>query len=298
MIRIKFFNLINNSCFLSKFGVLMGAFLAPILVIVVLNVIIFICVVIVVIRHARDKAARTKRPISNKSILRLMISMSGVLFLFGITWVFFVLTFSVAGLRETFQLLFTVFNSLQGFFVFAFILFTEGFSYWKTFLTCETCKSKIVQSSLEKKQCNTDPLATAPPTEDRRNDSEVSQINLTDKSHTNNVQMDSTKESFNSKKDSDFQLSTGVATSSTKTVNNRPSSEHQNINIVYQSNRYDTTGSQEQQLKKNKSNVNPIPLKVVVRRYSTKMQKRHHVEEVETNIESSDSDTDESAAAE
>ena len=275
----------------------MGAFLAPILVIVILNVIIFICVIIVVIRHARDKAARTKRPISNKSILRLMISMSGVLFLFGITWVFFVLTFSVAGLRETFQLLFTIFNSLQGFFVFAFILFTEGFSYWKTFLSCETWKSNLVQSSLEKKQCNTEPAA-APPTEERRNDSEVSQINLTDKSHTNDFQMDSTKESLNSKKDSGLQLSTGVATSSTKSVNNRPSSEHQNINIMCQNNGCNnTTGSQEQQLKKNKSNVNPIPLKVVVRRYSTKMQKRHHVEEVETNIESSDSDTDESAAA-
>ena len=277
----------------------MGAFLAPILVIVVLNVIIFICIVIVVIRHARDKAARTKRPISNKSILRLIISMSGVLFLFGITWVFFVLTFSVAGLRETFQLPFTVFNSLQGFFVFAFILFTEGFSYWKTFLSCETWKSKIIQSSLEKQQCNTDPAA-APPTEERRNDSEVSQTNVTDKSHTNDVQMDSTKESLNSKKDSGFQLSTGVATSPTKSVNNRPSSEHQNINIIIlcQSNGYNTTGSQEQQLKKNKSNVNPIPLKVVVRRYSTKMLKRHHVEEVKTNIESSDSDTDESAATE
>ena len=68
--------------------------------------------------------------------------------------------------------------------MFAFILFTEGFSYWKTFLSCEKWKSKLVQSSLEKKQCNTD-LAAAPPTEERRNDSEVSQTNLTDKSHTN-----------------------------------------------------------------------------------------------------------------
>ena len=170
--------------------------------------------------------------------------------------------------------------------------------YWKTFLSCETWKSNLVQSSLEKKQCNTDPLAAAPPTEERRNDSEVSQTNLTDKSHTNDVQMDSTKESLNSKKHSGFQLSTAVATSPTKSANNRPSSEHQNINIMCQSNGYSTTGSQDQQLKKNKSNVNPIPLKVVVRRYSTKMQKRHHVEEVETNIESSDSDTDGSAAAE
>ena len=48
-----------HSCFLSQIGALMGAFLAPILVIIVLNVIIFICVIIVVIRHAREKAART-----------------------------------------------------------------------------------------------------------------------------------------------------------------------------------------------------------------------------------------------
>ena len=77
----------------------------------------------------------------------MTISISGVLFLFGLTWLFFVLTISIPGLRETFQILFTVFNSLQGFFVFAFILFTEGFDYWKAaFLSCH--KSKPIQTSL------------------------------------------------------------------------------------------------------------------------------------------------------
>lgn len=82
-----------------------------------------------------------KQTITKKQILRIMFSLSGVLFLFGITWGFFILTFSVSGLRETFQILFTVFNSLQGFFVFAFILFTEGFGYWKALLTCEKYSS-------------------------------------------------------------------------------------------------------------------------------------------------------------
>ena len=82
-----------------------------------------------------------KQTITNKQIIRITFSISGVLFLFGITWGFFILTFSVSGLRETFQILFTVFNSLQGFFVFAFILFTEGFGYWKALLSCEKYRS-------------------------------------------------------------------------------------------------------------------------------------------------------------
>ena len=90
------------SCFLSHIGALLGAFLAPILVIVFINTVIFIWVVVVVSQHAREKAARTNTAISNKHILRMTISISGVLFLFGLTWLFFVLTVSVPGLRETF----------------------------------------------------------------------------------------------------------------------------------------------------------------------------------------------------
>ena len=106
--------------------------------IIAINVVFFIWVIVVVSRHTREKADRTKQTITKKQILRITFSLSGVLFLFGITWGFFILTFSVSGLRETFQVLFTVFNSLQGFFVFVFILFTEGFGYWKA---CEKYRS-------------------------------------------------------------------------------------------------------------------------------------------------------------
>ena len=125
------------SCFLSHIGALMGAFLAPILVVIIFNVVIFIWVCVVLIRHVKGVATRKKDPVSSKTIMRMMISISGVLFLCGLTWLFFVLTFSVSGLHETFQILFTVFNSLQGFFIFAFIIFMEGFNYWKTLSSCK-----------------------------------------------------------------------------------------------------------------------------------------------------------------
>ena len=100
----------------------------------------------VLIRHTKDTAARLKKPVSNKSIMRLMISIGGVMFLFGLTWLFAILTFSVDGLRETFQILFTIFNSFQGFFIFLFfcVLNKEALESWKELLSCGKYKSKLL----------------------------------------------------------------------------------------------------------------------------------------------------------
>ena len=133
-----------SSCFLSQLGALFGAFLAPIFVVIVINLIIFIWVILVVRRHAKKKTTQVKQTVPIKQILRIIVSISGILFLFGLTWGFIILTFSVPGVRETFQTLFAVFNSLQGFFVFVFILFTEGFGYWKALLSCEKYRFKSV----------------------------------------------------------------------------------------------------------------------------------------------------------
>jgi hypothetical protein len=75
-----------------------------------------------------------------------MISIGGVMFLFGLTWLFAVLTFSVTGLRETFQVLFTVFNSFQGFFIFVFvcILNKEVIESWREVLSCGRYQSKLL----------------------------------------------------------------------------------------------------------------------------------------------------------
>ena len=78
-----------------------------------------------------------------------MISVGGVMFLFGLTWLFAILTFSVTGLRETFQVLFTVFNSFQGFFIFLFfcVFGKEAREHWKEALSCGKYTSQFLHPS-------------------------------------------------------------------------------------------------------------------------------------------------------
>ena len=97
----------------------------------VFNLIIFVCVIVVIIRHKCGLVARKQEFVGTKLIIRMMVSISGVMCLFGLTWLFAVFTFSSSGLRETFQILFTVFNSLQGLFIFLFLLNAEALTCWR-----------------------------------------------------------------------------------------------------------------------------------------------------------------------
>ena len=72
----------------------------------------------------------------------------------------------------------------------------------------------------------------------------------------------------------------------------------QNMNAICQSNGYNAIGHGSQAQELEKKQTNPKPLKIVVRCYSTKVQKRHHVEEAEADLECSDSDIEGSAAKE
>ena len=88
-------------CFLSHPGVFWGAFLAPILLIMVFNLVLFIWVIVVMVRHIRRK---TKNKLGPRKVIEIIIRLSGVMFLFGLTWLFAVLTVvSVHGLRETYS---------------------------------------------------------------------------------------------------------------------------------------------------------------------------------------------------
>ena len=100
------------------------------------NLFIFVWVIIVLIRHKRGRVLRKQETVSTRTILRMMFSISGVMFLFGLTWLFAILLFTVVELRTISQLLFTIFNSLQGFFIFVFILNTEAAGLWKKVLGC------------------------------------------------------------------------------------------------------------------------------------------------------------------
>ena len=88
----------------------------------------FICVIFVLVRQVRRRSKATTtnnedaQKMGYKKIIFLMIRISGVMALFGLTWLFAILTFvSVTGLQELFQILFTIFNSFQGCFIFIFL---------------------------------------------------------------------------------------------------------------------------------------------------------------------------------
>ena len=104
----------------------------------VFNVVIFACVIVVLIRYVKGTAAQKNESVSKGTVLRLMGSISGVMFLFGLTWLFAILTFSsTTHFREAFQALFTFFNSLQGFFIFLFfcVFNKEVIELWKELIS-------------------------------------------------------------------------------------------------------------------------------------------------------------------
>ena len=116
------------------------------------NVVLFVCIIVVVIRFIKRKKA-TSDSMDHKTILRITFNIFGLMFLFGLTWLFAILTFSVSGLRETFQLLFTIFNSLQGAFIFLFtcVLSPEARKGWRSvFRSRKSAHTKLSHYSSSK----------------------------------------------------------------------------------------------------------------------------------------------------
>ena len=143
------------SCFHRHPGVFFGAFLGPILIIILFNLVIFIWVVVILIRHTRGQVERSKEGLEPKTVLRLIVSISGVMFLFGLTWLFAAFTFTIAGnnvLRIIFQALFTVFASFQGFFIFLFfcVFAKEARESWRELLSCGRYKSEFLHPTQHK----------------------------------------------------------------------------------------------------------------------------------------------------
>ena len=128
-------------------GALIKAFRAPILVILVINLVIFIWVITVVIRHAREKAIRTDKVMNKNQILRMTISISGVVFLFGLMQL--ALFYSHVLCFWTPRNLSNSLCRLQlapGVPCVCFYLIR--FDYWKALLSCEKHKSKHIRPSL------------------------------------------------------------------------------------------------------------------------------------------------------
>ena len=145
------------SCFISEVGVFFGAFLVPIILIILFNACIFIASSYVVIRlkfrQQKSNLARKgcqkqhKFPMSIKDTCKLVALLAGFMFLLGLSWI--ILLFTVVGADTNIyaafaiQWLFVFFNSLQGFFLFVFFvaLNRDARILWYNFL-CPCLKSK------------------------------------------------------------------------------------------------------------------------------------------------------------
>ena len=139
-----------NRCFIGNTATFFAAFLAPILAIILFNSVVFVIVIVVLIRHKRRSKfgdVKTNKSKERASTIRLMISLGGIMALFGLSWVFGALTVDKASLA--FQIIFVILNSLQGFFIFLFfcVLGRDGRELWLELLFCGRYKSSHLHPS-------------------------------------------------------------------------------------------------------------------------------------------------------
>ena len=122
------FYVFSHSCFISDIGVFFGAFLIPIILIMIFNVCIFITSSYVVIKLKINQQKRNQARTSMKktNTCKLLALLAGFMFLLGLSWL--ILMFTVVGADTNIyaafaiQWLFVFFNSLQGFFLFVFFV--------------------------------------------------------------------------------------------------------------------------------------------------------------------------------
>ncbi|XP_036355741.1 adhesion G-protein coupled receptor G2-like [Octopus sinensis] len=102
---------IEQVCWLTK-GPFYAAFLAPVAIILLFNLTMFFLVILRLISMQRDKHFQheTRKP--------RILGIVGLISLFGLSWVLAFLAFGEAA--QVFQLLFAIFNTLQGMFIFIF----------------------------------------------------------------------------------------------------------------------------------------------------------------------------------
>ena len=124
--------LFAHSCFTSDPRILYGTFLGPILVVIVFNFVIFFCILAVLSKHTKKKYKRAVNP--RRLVMKFVINIFGIVSLYGFTWLSaFLVATQERTANYTFQVIFTVLNSLQGFFLFIFfcVISKDSRDAWK-----------------------------------------------------------------------------------------------------------------------------------------------------------------------
>ena len=134
------------SCFITNIGVFFGAYFGPVLALVVFNTTIFIIVIAVLIRQMRRKSQREDSS-TVKTTVQTLIRIIGIMSIFGLTWLFGAFTVTQKT-RLAFLILFVLFSSFQGFFIFVFlcVVSKDTRNLWIQFLTRRRRNKRAVSS--------------------------------------------------------------------------------------------------------------------------------------------------------
>ena len=152
------FSVIFYSCFISEMIPFLVAFLLPTFLVLIMNVVIYVLVIRVIILHAVHKNKRmNKSSLTIPEVVKMLFSWSGIMVLFGLTWLFAIFTFiTESNASFVIQFFFAFFNTFQGFFTFLFlvILNKDSRDAWRLLLcpwvgkkqsTSATAKHKSVE---------------------------------------------------------------------------------------------------------------------------------------------------------
>ena len=123
--------------------------MGPIFAIILFNTVIFVIVIVVIVKHTKRRANKVQEGSNYKTALRLMLSIGGVMVLFGLTWLF--AAFTILEATIAFQFIFAILNSLQGFFIFLFycVIAKDARMMWTSVLLrlCGKGKARDVTST-------------------------------------------------------------------------------------------------------------------------------------------------------
>jgi hypothetical protein len=107
----------------------------------------FILGIRVLIKSTRQKVIQGNNRKNVRSTVKLVAGICGLMTLFGLSWIFGVLTINIAS--KAFQYLFVIFNVFQGFYFFVFIcLFgKDGRNFWIELFRLRSFKKSLLKSS-------------------------------------------------------------------------------------------------------------------------------------------------------
>ena len=126
---------------------LFGVFLGPIFAIILFNIVVFVLVIRVLLKHTKRKLADAKGAQKSKGTLKTLISISGVMLMFGLSWLFGAFTIGAASVY--FQWLFVIFNALQGFYLFIFfcVIAKDAREEWLALFRCKPTRKRTTSYS-------------------------------------------------------------------------------------------------------------------------------------------------------